>query len=192
MAGSPSRVFQRDHKTSRASHGTRNRSTIMPEHQTPSPDSPVGTVLGLAVRPNTSTPLQLHDSLSITVEHGIDHDHGKSKRRGITLLSQTQWLATLSDLGVSVDDLPWTTRRANVLIDAPTLEHLIGKTILVGNVRIEILAETKPCDLMDQQHQGLMQALTPDCRGGVYGRILNDGTVRIGDAVRINPTSPDA
>lgn len=160
-------------------HTNRIRSMSEPNDQS------FGTVLGLTVRPSRDTALQPCGQLSITATHGIEDDHGRATKRGITLLSQTQWLATLDDLGVSVDDLPWTIRRANVLIDAPTLQTLIGQTIRIGEVLVRVIAETEPCDLMDRQYSGLKQALTPDCRGGVYGRILNDGVVHVGDAVLI-------
>ena len=107
-------------------------------------------------------------------------DHGSSRRRGLTLLASGQWQQVTSELGV---DLPWHTRRANILVEANTLAPLIGQTIRVGEVRVRIHAETIPCDEMDLLHPGLKAALTPDCRAGVYGHILDDGRIRIGDLV---------
>jgi hypothetical protein len=42
---------------------------------------------------------------------------------------------------------------------------------------------------MDQQHQGLKEALKPDCRAGVHGQVISGGTVHVGDAVRPDPTA---
>src|SRR5690606_10267213 len=45
---------------------------------------------------------------------------------------------------------------------------------------IAINGITYPCEHIDELHPGLRAALTHD-RGGVYGRILNDGVIRLGD-----------
>jgi MOSC domain-containing protein YiiM len=40
---------------------------------------------------------------------------------------------------------------------------------------------------MDELAPGLRAALTPDWRGGVTGRVIADGTIAVGDEVRIEP-----
>ncbi len=148
-------------------------------------DQPFGCVVGLAVRPRRGAALQTREQLAITTTHGIEEDHGKASKRGVTLLSQPQWRQTVADLGLDEEALPWTTRRANVLIDAPSLAPLIGQTIRLGEITIAVLGETDPCSMMDRQHAGLRNALEPDCRGGVFGRILTDGAVCVGDALLV-------
>lgn len=109
-----------------------------------------------------------------------------SEDRGITLISGPQWQQVQADLAVDGDAaLPWHTRRANVLVDAVELGPLIGKTVRIGDVRVEVTGETEPCGLMDKLHSGLRTALMPDCRGGVTGRILDDGVIHVGDAVAV-------
>lgn len=142
----------------------------------------VGPVLGLAIRPVKAAPMQTCDRIDMTIEHGIEGNPGKSQKRGLTLLSKSQWQTTLGELNAELD---WTTRRANVLVDAPSLEQLIGQTIRIGEVTIEVLGETNPCSVMDRALQGLNQALVPECRGGVFGRILCDGAIRVGDVVQV-------
>ena len=63
------------------------------------------------------------------------------------------------------------------------IEELTLDPPKAGEVRVRIHAETIPCDEMDLLHPGLKAALTPDCRAGVYGHILDDGRIRIGDLV---------
>ncbi len=138
----------------------------------------IGKVLSIAVRPDKrATPTEIPVANAVA-DGGIDGDHTVAPTRGITFISAKQWTDTMGELGA---DLPWHTRRANVLIDAPSLGHLIGKTIRVGNVEVEILDETRPCQLMDQLHNGLRAALKPDCRGGVLGRVRKSGSFRVGD-----------
>ena len=111
---------------------------------------------------------------------GLIGDVRASARRGITFLSQEQWNVVLNELQAT---LPWHTRRANVLVTGLDLTATVGKRLSIGEVLVEILGETEPCDLMDQQHFGLRAALTPDYRAGVHGRVLSSGTIRIGDAI---------
>jgi MOSC domain-containing protein YiiM len=40
---------------------------------------------------------------------------------------------------------------------------------------------------MDEAHDGLREALSADWRGGVYGKVLEGGPIRIGDPVRWAP-----
>jgi MOSC domain-containing protein YiiM len=80
-------------------------------------------------------------------------------------------------------DLPWHTRRANVLVSGSKLEHLIGREIQLGSVRVAVTGETKPCKLMEKLCPGLRAALKPDFRGGVLGRITQAGTMAIGDEI---------
>jgi len=38
---------------------------------------------------------------------------------------------------------------------------------------------------MEEIHPGLKAALLPDWRGGVLGRVLAEGTIKVGDTIRI-------
>jgi MOSC domain-containing protein YiiM len=121
---------------------------------------------------------------------GLVEDIPVSRQRGMTLLSRAAWQEAIDELGV---ELPWQTRRANVLIDDLPLATLIGKTLRLGEVVLEIHAETEPCQMMDQQYPGLRRVLESHCRAGVYGQVLVGGCVRIGDLVEIcrpHPVEP--
>ena len=52
--------------------------------------------------------------------------------------------------------------------------------------------ETAPCERMDEQHQGLRAALTPDWRGGVSCKVLNDATIKVGDGVAVEAATVEA
>lgn len=115
--------------------------------------------------------------------NGALDGHGKVEPdRGITLLSARQWAEVVRELG---RDISWHARRANVLLDAEGLLPLVGRTIRIGGVSVLVCDETRPCGIMDQQAAGLREILKKDGRGGVHGRILNDGAIRIGDEARL-------
>jgi len=119
-------------------------------------------------------------SARAVVDAGLAADIEVTANRGMTFLASGAWRKTCEDLNV---DLPWHTRRANVLIDAESLADLIGRTIRFGSVAVAVRGETRPCGLMDELHSGLLQALTPDVRAGVMGRVISGGSFAIGDTV---------
>lgn len=140
-----------------------------------------GVIISVALRDGPGRMREVTEAHA-DVGGGLRGDHRTSPDRGVTLLALPQWLQVTRELGV---ELPWHTRRANVLVDAATLGELIGKTLRLGDVRLHITGETQPCDLMDRLHPGLRAALKPDCRGGVHGRVLAGGMIRAGDRVEI-------
>lgn len=126
--------------------------------------------------------MQSIDSAQISVAIGIHGDlRGSQQGRQITILSEPSWQKACSELEA---DLPWTTRRANLLVDAIEFDaSCLGKTVRIGEVELVITEETEPCSQMDAQHQGLTAALTPDWRGGVCCNVVKPGNIRIGDQV---------
>lgn len=114
-------------------------------------------------------------------------DHATDELRQITMIDAAAWRAACEELGVDVDPI---ARRANVLIDGSIggfrLADTIGRTLRLGDVRIAVRGETVPCSVMDQAQAGLTKALVPDCRGGVFGQILNDGVVALGASVELD------
>lgn len=138
-------------------------------------------VAGIAVKTAHRQPLEETDSVAIQ-ESGIVGNVGQSDHRRVTLLSREQWEQVQSELDM---DLPWTTRRANILVEGMDLGGTMGKTIAIGDVRLRVEGETHPCGLMDTYFQGLKTALAPDCRGGVHARVLAAGIISVGDTVSV-------
>lgn len=75
-------------------------------------------------------------------------------------------------------------RRANLLVRGIELRETRERTLAVGSVRILVGGETTPCYRMDEAADGLQEALRPEWRGGVYGRVVEGGTIEVGDPVR--------
>lgn len=137
-------------------------------------------VAAVAVRTVKNGPMAEVREASVRKQGGLEGDLAARSERGITLLAREQWDETVRELGV---DLPWHTRRANVLTTGVRSAQLLGNRIRIGGVEIQIEGETKPCELMEMQQSGLLEALKPECRGGVFGRILTDGTISVGDEI---------
>jgi MOSC domain-containing protein YiiM len=120
--------------------------------------------------------------VEVTLKHGIVQDYRGTGLRQVTFLDVGQWQEVLDELGV---DLPWYTRRANVLIEGIDLPATVGRRLQVGACRFAIGGETTPCERMDELQPGLRRVLTSALRGGVWGKVLQGGALRVGDEVHV-------
>ena len=132
---------------------------------------------------------------AITIERGLEGDHKGAKfpRRQVSVLALEDWraaLAELSDLAGAVE-LPWTARRANLLVEGVRLPRAIGARLRIGSVLIEVTAQTYPCGRMDEAHPGLLKALAQEWRGGVTGRVVEGGLIAIGDPATVVFSPPE-
>jgi MOSC domain-containing protein YiiM len=106
---------------------------------------------------------------------------GSRPGRQVTVVFREGWEAACRDLAVA---LPWTTRRANLFVEGVPVPRE-GKRLVIGSLVLEVTQETQPCQVMEAAHRGLRAALTPDWRGGVCCRVVEGGTIRVGDRVEI-------
>ena len=156
-------------------------------------DSPVASAGArlerIFLRPSARTPVRAVAEATAFPGAGLEGDHAGGGNRQVTLLAAEAWEAACRDLGQALDP---GGRRANLLVRGLDLRRTVGQVIAIGDVRIRVIAELRPCRLMDDVAPGLQQALDPDMRGGVYGRVTAGGRVAVGDAVRVEETAPAA
>jgi len=145
----------------------------------------MSTLKSIAIKTAPRAAMQRHDGAEITVEKGITGDfRGSQSDRQITILSESAWQQACDSVNA---ELPWITRRVNLLVDGVEFSaEYVGKTVRIGEATLKITQETKPCSLMDQLHQGLRNALTPEWRGGVCCKVLIAGSIQVGDRVDID------
>lgn len=142
----------------------------------------MGTLKGIAYKLETRAPMLSCESAFIGLETGVAEDYrGKPGKRQVTILAEEALMEACEALQKNI---PWTTRRANLLVSGVQLENSSGKQLKIGNVIIEITGETDPCYRMDEQVQGLKEALEINWRGGVTGKVVAEGHVKIGDTVQ--------
>lgn len=145
-----------------------------------------GVIAGLARRAAPRAAMEVVDRATITPERGVEGDcrgsfkPGGRNRRQVTLIERGDWEAATAALGV---DLPWSDRRANILVDGIDLPQLPGTVLRIGDVRLVVMVECDPCHRMDALAPGLQQALRDDWRGGVCTRVLTGGEIAVGDAI---------
>jgi len=140
-----------------------------------------GRVVAIARKEKSRAPMEELDAAFVTTEAGVEGDYrGNPDDRQVTVVTRESWQAACAEMG---KEIPWTTRRANILIEGLRVEGKLGKTIRIGDLALQITGETDPCSRMEEQVAGLRQALTPDWRGGVTCRVASSGRIAVGDGV---------
>ena len=111
---------------------------------------------------------------------GVAGSVDRSRRRQVTIISSEAWDACMKELEADLDP---STRRANLMISGLDLEDTRNRVLRVGDARILIGGEVTPCERMEEALTGLQQTMRPHWRGGAFGQVLGDATIRVGDAV---------
>lgn len=111
---------------------------------------------------------------------GLEGNANQGGKRQVTLLSADSWGDVVAELGEQVDP---RLRRSNLFLRGIDLQESRGRTLTVGDSRIRIYGETRPCNQMEEARPGLQAALDPGWRGGAFGEVLEDGEIAVGDAV---------
>ena len=149
-----------------------------------------GTLAGIARHAEVKGPIETLVSVAVTAEAGVEGDNRgrlasrKPKRmRQVSLIERECWDAAALEAGTSLE---WWNSRRNLLVDGLRLPREPGTRVQIGaTLVIEITQECDPCERMEALHAGLLEALTPDWRAGLLGRVVADGGIALGDAVRV-------
>jgi MOSC domain-containing protein YiiM len=150
----------------------------------------LGCLRGIAFKRTRRGAMEAAAQSTISVSKGVANDRlgSTSKRRQVTVLRAEDWAVACAELGV---DLPWTSRRANLLVEGlPGFKGKTGEQLRIGTCALEITGECDPCSRMDEVCSGLQTALAIDWRGGATCRVLFEGDVAIDDAVELTAWKP--
>lgn len=137
-----------------------------------------GRVEGIWLKRAVRGPMDPTEEASLVAGKGIDGDanFGRSKRQ-VTIIEREAF----DEVRKALPEAEPGMRRANFMVSGLRLEGTRDHVLTLGGVRVHIHGETRPCERMDAQCPGLTAALEPAWRGGVYGVVLEDGPVRVGD-----------
>jgi len=139
----------------------------------------MGTLLGIATKEKTRAPMALHAALAVSAR-GLAGERAHPAARAVTVLAQEAWQEACRELG---EALPWTLRRANLLVAGVGLAACVGRRLRVGPVLLEVTEDNPPCRVMDVLRAGLRAALAPEGRAGVACRVIEPGELVVGAAV---------
>lgn len=147
----------------------------------------MGRVEAIYVKRVRRGPMDAVPQAELVAERGIVGNANQGSRRQVTVLAQEVWDAVMAELSGS---LPPSARRANLVVSGLALAHTRGQQLLVGDARLQIMGETRPCERMEEALPGLEAALREHWRGGVFAAVLEGGVVRVGDPAALEPAAP--
>ncbi len=143
----------------------------------------MGNLAGIAKKEDFGAPMILLDAASVTTESGVENDiRGNPGKRQVTVISKDCWKEACEELKA---ELPWTTRRANLMVEGILFEDLLDKQIHIGELELLVTGPCAPCSRMEGMHAGLQKALTPKLRGGITCTVLKSANINIGDSVTV-------
>jgi len=112
---------------------------------------------------------------------GLVGNADQGRRRQVTIIEREVWERLMRELDGTV---PPRARRANLMISGLSLAGERDRVLRVGECRIRVLGETRPCERMDEALPGLREAMKAHWGGGSFGEVLDDGQLTVGAAVR--------
>jgi MOSC domain-containing protein YiiM len=127
-------------------------------------------------------PMDPADSAKVVAGRGIVGNANQGGKRQVTIVSSKNWETVTAPLGATPDP---RLRRANLLVSDVDFVNANGKILRIGNVRIRIYGETRPCEQMEAAVPGLQDAMSVPWGGGAFGEVLDDGEISVGDSVEL-------
>jgi MOSC domain-containing protein YiiM len=116
----------------------------------------------------------------LDAEKGLRDSANYGGRRQVTIISAERWAEIEDDLEVEIDP---SARRANLLVTGIDLENSRDRVLRVGPCLLRIGGETRPCERMDEAHEGLQEAMKPRWGGGAWAIVVEGGPIAVGDEV---------
>lgn len=156
----------------------------------PNVAEPVGVIEQIWIKRAKRGPMDPVAAAQLRAQRGLVGNANQGGRRQITLLEAERWAEHLAAVGRAGDPaLGPSRRRANVLVRGLSLVNSRGRVLRIGNVRVQIAGETKPCHQMDEVCPGLQAVMKPDWGGGAFAIVLDDGEIALGDALTWDHTA---
>ena len=151
-----------------------------------------GRVEWIGVRPTRRADVQGVPEVQVIEGVGLIGDHGKTSetkvrgggKREVTLI-QAEYLPVIAALAGLNEVTPELLRR-NILISGISLLALKDRRFQLGDVILEGTGECHPCSRMEENlGEGGYNAVRG--HGGITARVVQGGTVRVGDTVSVLP-----
>lgn len=149
----------------------------------------IGTVEAIWTKRAHRGPMDPAERVTLVAAKGIadDANFGRSKRQ-VTVVEKE----VLDRIRAELPDVEPYMRRANFMVSGIRLEKTRDHILTIGDVRIHLHGETRPCERMDAQVQGFTSALDANWGGGAYGVVLDDGEVGVGDEASLAAPAADS
>jgi MOSC domain-containing protein YiiM len=149
----------------------------------------VGPIRGIWIKRSHGGVMDTVDRAELVAGRGLKGDATQGGRRQVTLLSLERWRERTAALPGPPNP---AIRRANLLLEGVDLEQSRGRILRIGDARVRIFGETRPCRQMDEACPGLQAALDPAWAGGAFGEVVGSGAIDVGGPVAWEPDPPSA
>lgn len=159
-----------------------------------------GTVFAIHVAPEASADVRARERVDAVAGRGLrgdryfagDGTYSASARdvsREITLIESETLAALEREAGI---ELPSGAHRRNVTTRGIALERLVGERFRVGGAVCEGVERCEPCSYLERLLgiDGLYDALVD--RGGIRARIVESGSIAVGDEVAARDDPPSS
>jgi MOSC domain-containing protein YiiM len=145
-----------------------------------------GVVAWIGVRPQRRAPVSSLEAVQAVFGQGLEGDHfpgGGEGKRQVTLIQAEHIPAIASFLGR--DGLDPALLRRNIVVRGVNLLALKDRRFRVGEALLEMTGLCQPCARMEEV-LGAAGYHAMRGHGGITARIVEGGTIRIGDPVAVD------
>jgi MOSC domain-containing protein YiiM len=140
----------------------------------------MGRLAGIWIKRSHGGKMDAATQAELVANRGLRGNATQGGRRQVTIMSLQRWQASTAHLPGPPDP---AIRRANLLVDGVDLEDSRGRVLRIGDARVRIFGETRPCHQMDEALRGLQDALSGPWGGGAFGEVLDGGAIAVGSTV---------
>ena len=149
-------------------------------------ESLVGVIQGLSIASESRVPLTDVAEVEAITGVGLQGDrHAENAARQVSIQSIQELAAASERLGRKI--LPEQTRR-NITLDSGALPRTRGQRLHLGDCELEVFSDAPPCALMTEIiGKGARPALKK--LAGIHCRVINGGTIRVGDELILGRTA---
>lgn len=147
-----------------------------------------GIVEWIGLREKKREPINVVDSVEVTVEKGLlgDRYSGKLAKRQVTLI-QAEHLTAIASM-LNIPECPPERLRRNIVIRGINLLALKNKQFQIGSAILEYTGLCHPCSRMEETFgPGGYNAVRG--HGGITAQVVSDGVIQLDDKLTmINKT----
>ena len=131
-----------------------------------------GIIEAIWIKRGKRAPMDAVDCAEMIEGKGLVGNANQRGRRQVTIIDAEIWEIVMKELGTTIDP---SARRANIMIRGLNLANTRKRVLLLGECRLKIFTETKPCERMDEVFPGLKDALYNNWNGGASAQVIGGG-----------------